>query len=450
MLRQMKIPEDVIKYLVDAYPATLDPKLRYIVWLGKQALELAKRENGGQDPRKSKREDEIIGANRAWLRTRFYPMDRRSIMQLMDWAIQTSPDLMRMTWEEAWNHELEWREELVADMDRQKTERYTDPAKVVFRTSSGWTINKLAPDDCVIEGDLMGHCVGGYARAVATGRTEIYSLRDPKGNPHATIEIVPTTNRLTGEETQINLTVIQIQGKSNHEPIDEYKEMLKIWFEDLQEGGYAVKWEYEKDFADLDYIRDWAPATGETDEYGIHIETDDPLAGSDWDDMIERAWKESWTERKDYFYDDRADLGVDAIFRNFEWNIKDKDEEAAKHTFDELEKAAQKFDEKANDEWSEYESMNWEFLPHYPDEMDFEDEETGKIDSEKFEEAEKEYYKNIGFYIDDFSYFKFNGFLWKKLNEMRGRFYPQYAEKVEAPVEEPVMASWYDKSVKTA
>lgn len=41
------------------------------------------------------------------------------------------------------------------------------------------------------EGDTMGHCVGGgsYCPQVEAGKTEIYSLRDSKGEPHVTIEV---------------------------------------------------------------------------------------------------------------------------------------------------------------------------------------------------------------------------------------------------------------------
>lgn len=45
------------------------------------------------------------------------------------------------------------------------------------------------------EGDAMGHCVGSYCDDVAEGRTQIYSLRDPKGRPHVTVEVTPQTGR---------------------------------------------------------------------------------------------------------------------------------------------------------------------------------------------------------------------------------------------------------------
>lgn len=39
------------------------------------------------------------------------------------------------------------------------------------------------------EGDIMGHCVGGYCDDVVSGKSKIYSLRDSKGQPHVTIEV---------------------------------------------------------------------------------------------------------------------------------------------------------------------------------------------------------------------------------------------------------------------
>jgi len=41
------------------------------------------------------------------------------------------------------------------------------------------------------EGNTMGHCVGGYCDDVMSGRTRIFSLRDAKGEPHVTIETRP-------------------------------------------------------------------------------------------------------------------------------------------------------------------------------------------------------------------------------------------------------------------
>jgi len=41
------------------------------------------------------------------------------------------------------------------------------------------------------EGDTMGHCVGQYCDEVGGGKSNIYSLRDRRGEPHVTIETKP-------------------------------------------------------------------------------------------------------------------------------------------------------------------------------------------------------------------------------------------------------------------
>jgi hypothetical protein len=48
-------------------------------------------------------------------------------------------------------------------------------------------------DQLKYEGDTMGHCVGGYCDDVLSGRSRIFSLRDAKGEPHVTIEARPPT-----------------------------------------------------------------------------------------------------------------------------------------------------------------------------------------------------------------------------------------------------------------
>jgi len=68
----------------------------------------------------------------------------------------------------------------------------------------------------VTEGNLMGHCVGqgGYCEGVTGGRKKIYSLRDAKGEPHATIEVTPLDNGFP--------LIQQIKGKQNAPPVDKY------------------------------------------------------------------------------------------------------------------------------------------------------------------------------------------------------------------------------------
>jgi hypothetical protein len=68
------------------------------------------------------------------------------------------------------------------------------------------TINRDSLEKALeYEGSVMGHCVGGYCPQVASGKTQIFSLRDAKGEPHVTIEVRPNdvagaVGRLPAEE----------------------------------------------------------------------------------------------------------------------------------------------------------------------------------------------------------------------------------------------------------
>lgn len=71
------------------------------------------------------------------------------------------------------------------------------------------------------EGDVMGHCVGGYCPDVSEGRSRIYSLRDEKGQPHVTIEVKPgpkifDTGTPEGRPGPEN--IVQIKGSGKKDP----------------------------------------------------------------------------------------------------------------------------------------------------------------------------------------------------------------------------------------
>jgi hypothetical protein len=104
------------------------------------------------------------------------------------------------------------------------------------------------------EGDMMGHCVGGYCDNVLSGATQIYSLRNKStGEPHVTIEVEPIgvpfarfkarvdqlyshldenermkilfdTGYVDENGIPVNFpsSIRQIKGKANQAPRDEY------------------------------------------------------------------------------------------------------------------------------------------------------------------------------------------------------------------------------------
>ena len=114
---------------------------------------------------------------------------------------------------------------------------------------------KTLEDALKYEGETMGHCVGGYCPDVVEGRSRIYSLRDKKGQPHVTIEVAPrefsdifnslpesdraevfknapkwandaqlleTLQKLYPEKVGPLEEIVQIKGKGNKAPKEEY------------------------------------------------------------------------------------------------------------------------------------------------------------------------------------------------------------------------------------
>lgn len=129
-----------------------------------------------------------------------------------DWYASNSPtrrgvDIMQLTLPEVVAKIKEWDEELAAKMEGSKVEG----GRVVAELDDGWTIQQVTTEEgAQQEGDAMGHCVGGYGHQIVSGETLIYSLRDPKNQPHATIEIQP-------------------EYESNKEVIDQVNKFQKVY-----------------------------------------------------------------------------------------------------------------------------------------------------------------------------------------------------------------------------
>jgi len=119
--------------------------------------------------------------------------------------------------------------QILAEADKAMRKRLNDGAgasategiKKVHDAGDGWSVVRLmTPEALDHEGFVMGHCVGlgAYDRAVASNFRGIYSLRDPQGKSHVTIEIDPVQERIE-----------QIKGKQNAHPKPEYMRRLAGW-----------------------------------------------------------------------------------------------------------------------------------------------------------------------------------------------------------------------------
>lgn len=102
------------------------------------------------------------------------------------------------------------------------------------------------------EGDTMGHCVGQYCDEVAGGDSNIYSLRDRRGEPHVTIETKKDYDD-NGLER-----IVQIKGKQNEAPVAKYLPAVqdfvrsKDWsmVHDLPNSGLLRLQQYKNNLGD--------------------------------------------------------------------------------------------------------------------------------------------------------------------------------------------------------
>jgi hypothetical protein len=125
-------------------------------------------------------------------------MERAALGNLDSPAVQTFKEYaennpMGLRWVELKAPEL--TDALDTDFDRQLIQTGDaegNPFSVdVLNMSRGQRAKSALEDALKYEGDTMGHCVGGYCPDVMSGRSRIFSLRDAKGEPHVTIETRP-------------------------------------------------------------------------------------------------------------------------------------------------------------------------------------------------------------------------------------------------------------------
>ena len=89
------------------------------------------------------------------------------------------------------------------------------------------------------EGEMMGHCVGGYCADVESGEIKIFSLRSPDGKSHVTIEARP----------QISMTLWR---NENMDLISRDPELMKL---DVNMRSLDNDDKYGRQMTESDYIR---------------------------------------------------------------------------------------------------------------------------------------------------------------------------------------------------
>lgn len=110
--------------------------------------------------------------------------------------------------------------------------------------ADGWyVVRLLTPESLDRESGQMQHCIGqgGYDGRLANRNFAYYSLRDPAGHPHATIEVNTSEKR-----------TLQFQGKQNDEPLPEYidraLEFMKAADIRVSKLSATSRWVFDTDF----------------------------------------------------------------------------------------------------------------------------------------------------------------------------------------------------------
>jgi hypothetical protein len=136
------------------------------------------------------------------------------VLDYLNFAFESSDELPRelqikklsaLSYDEVYDRTLEWDSWL---QGRKGDEGGTED---VMDVGGGYKwVQVLSWSALDYEGSQMGHCVGSYAAQVEKNHCQIFSLRDPRNEPHVTIEA-------RGNE------IVQIKGKQNTEVIAKYR-----------------------------------------------------------------------------------------------------------------------------------------------------------------------------------------------------------------------------------
>lgn len=143
------------------------------------------------------------------------------------WAKETKTDINRLNLAQA----------LKAIVDFVPKGKPAPAGVTVYQFKDGYTWQELrGAEQLGPEGQSMQHCVGSYCDVVEQGVSRIYSLRDPNGSPHVTMEWNLSesdvdTDRLAAispvaffdNEKFLHGMIVQIYGKQNEPPAEKYK-----------------------------------------------------------------------------------------------------------------------------------------------------------------------------------------------------------------------------------
>jgi len=332
--------------------------------------------------------------------------------QMLDWVEKSDPppDISSYSPERAIQASDEWHR-MMASRGEGVIYEPTQPDLIIYGPEwqnpewKGWTVQKVkSENDLLAEGNRMDHCVGSFYENVESGKSTIFSLRDPRNNPHITIE--------TGGENDYNPgTIEQIQGKSNSEPKDIYKAMIKEWISNSKEQDGIQK--EINTFENMEETNPWDWGSvedltgalekilqGESNEYGLTYILDQDFV-TIMDNLVTIGEVENSRHYNDsQYYGDIAaapsyvtnlalmqDLNLPSWPKHSgEWEeLRKMPKESEWKNIQEIEQWAQKTINDVSEDFFSYETGL-----EYPQEEDFEDPKEYEVAMNKHDEDESE------------------------------------------------------------
>jgi len=326
---------------------------------------------------------------------------------IKDWVIATEPEIASYSLESAIAATKEWEQ---ATRGEGNGEVYDGQDNIEYQWSTGpyagWTIQQIfTQNNAIVEGNEMSHCVGDCkyddAYDIATSKKEgyerggvfydhymgahvtLFSLRDPKNQPHVTIEL--GAERYAQDESE---SIFQIYGPGNSEPKPEYKALIKQW---LAARGNKMIWGDDPYF-DLDVLKNYYPRDLDDeiqklvyggDDYGITTD----IANINMEKLYDVCMEVLGENNRDYS-SSSSSRAVARTLADIAWDI---DKQWLKQNCGQLKEAdfnknsaVQVLQNQEEKNWDNF-YMYWQPHEPMPDEDDFED-------PKEFQEA----YKNWG------------------------------------------------------
>lgn len=156
-----------------------------------------------------------------------------AVSNIVDWMSHLAQDdpaefakIDRYSFEQADQAQRQWHTRIAKRAKEPRAATVEGAEKVLDLGAYAWW---RLDQKCALkgEGDVMGHCVGGYGDRVESGTTRIFSLRDNKGRSHVTVEATvardpyrPYTDR--NKPDAKTWAIEQVKGKGNDAPVDRY------------------------------------------------------------------------------------------------------------------------------------------------------------------------------------------------------------------------------------